>query len=240
VTYTPAPTQQPQPQQQRPTSGLAIAALLTGIFFWPAGIILSPIALSKIRKTGDGGRGLALAGLIISIVALIGTVIAIIVSVIAASVVVGAGAAAVDSMNESIDSIGAVDQSVTLGETGTTAEGVAFTLNSLNCGIPTVGNEYLNVTAQGQFCEANVTVRNNGTEPFMFSDSYAKGFIAETEYAADSSAGIYAPENEVFFTEINPGNEIVGKVFFDIPADAALERITLAGSLFEGVVEIVL
>jgi len=239
VTYTPAPTQQ-QPQQQRPTSGLAIAALLTGIFFWPAGIIISPIALSKIRKTGDGGRGLALAGLIISILALVGTVIGIIVSVVAASVVVGAGAAAVDSMNESIDDIGSVDQSVSLGETGTSEGGVAFTLNSLTCGIPTVGDEYLNVTAQGQFCEANITVRNNGTEPFAFSDSYAKGFIAETEYAADSTAGIYAADNEVFFNEINPGNEIVGKVYFDIPADAALERITLTESLFEGVVEVVL
>jgi hypothetical protein len=234
VTYTPTPV------QQRPTSGLAIAALLTGIFFWPAGIIISPIALSKIKKSGDGGRGMALAGLIISIVALIGTVIAIIVTVIATTVVVGAGTAAVGAMNESVESIGEVDQSVALGETGTTAGGIAFTLNSLNCGIATVGDEYMSVDAQGQFCEANVTVVNGGTEPHYFTATDATGYIGDTEYASDSTAAIYAPENDVFLTEINPGNEITGKVFFDIPADAALDRITLAESMFDGVVEIVL
>lgn len=238
MTYTPTPTQ--QPQQQRPTSGLAIAALLTGIFFWPAGIIISPIALSKIKKTGEGGRGLALAGLIISIVALVGTVIAIVVSAIAATVVVGAGAAAVDAMNESVESIGAVDESVGLGETGTTAGGIAFTLNSLDCGIATVGDEYMSVDAQGQFCEANVTILNGGTEPHYFTATDATGYIGDTEYASDSTAAIYAPENDVFLTEINPGNEIVGKVYFDIPADAALDRITFAESIIDGVVEIVL
>jgi hypothetical protein len=234
LTYT-AP-QQPIAPAQRPTSGLAIAGLLTGIFFWPAGIIINPIALAKIKKSGDGGRGLAVAGLIISILGLLGTVIAIIVTTLAAAAVVGtAGAVA-----ESIDEIGTVDQSVSIGETGTTAGGIAFTLSSLNCGIPSVGDEYLNVVAQGQFCEANVTVVNNGTEPHFFTDSDATGYIGEVEYATDSTAGIYAENNDVFFNEINPGNQVVGKVYFDIPAGANLERIELAESMFAGVVEVVL
>jgi len=63
------------PQQLRPspqsTNALAIAALVcgaaqfvTGITFIPA-IILGHVARSQIRKTGEQGDGLALAGLIL-------------------------------------------------------------------------------------------------------------------------------------------------------------------------------
>lgn len=81
VHYPPAPTQYgPAPMQypvvmpvayvpvQR-TNGLAIAALvcpLVTCVLFPLGIIFGHIALSQISRTGEGGRGLAIAGLIIS------------------------------------------------------------------------------------------------------------------------------------------------------------------------------
>ena len=52
-------------------------------YFWPAGLVLSALALSKIKKTGNGGHGLALAGLIISIGGAVASVIAIIAFVVA-------------------------------------------------------------------------------------------------------------------------------------------------------------
>jgi putative regulator of septum formation/uncharacterized protein DUF4190 len=59
----------------RSTNGYAIAALIFGII---GGILLSVIfgivALVKIRKTGDKGRGLAIAGLVLSAVWLVGSV----------------------------------------------------------------------------------------------------------------------------------------------------------------------
>ena len=60
-------TQYPQQnfqQQAAPTEGLAIAALITGLLFWPAGLIISPMALSRIKRNHTGGRGMAIAGLI--------------------------------------------------------------------------------------------------------------------------------------------------------------------------------
>jgi hypothetical protein len=67
-----------QPMQPKRTNGLAIAGLITAFVccFTPVGTILSAIALSQIKKdpTQDG-KGLAMAGLIISI---IGMVVAII------------------------------------------------------------------------------------------------------------------------------------------------------------------
>ena len=74
-------TQYPQQnfqQQAAPTEGLAIAALITGLLFWPAGLIISPMALSRIKRNHTGGRGMAIAGLILSIVGLVCGIIALI------------------------------------------------------------------------------------------------------------------------------------------------------------------
>jgi len=62
------------PYAPRPTSTLAILSIVFafgGIIIWPiiiltspAGAIMGHIALGKIKQTGEGGRGLALAGII--------------------------------------------------------------------------------------------------------------------------------------------------------------------------------
>jgi hypothetical protein len=51
-----------------PTNTLAILALVLAFVVSPGGIICGHIALSQIKRTGEGGRGLALAGLIIGYV----------------------------------------------------------------------------------------------------------------------------------------------------------------------------
>jgi len=76
-TYT-QPSQQNVQQHPAPTEGLAIAALITGLLFWPAGLIISPMALSRIKRNHTGGRGMAIAGLILSILGLVGAIIALI------------------------------------------------------------------------------------------------------------------------------------------------------------------
>src|SRR5262249_6834716 len=68
---------QPQVSVIRPTNGLAIASLVCGIgqvIFWvtsgiPA-IVLGHIARSQIRRTGEEGDGMALAGLILGYIGL--------------------------------------------------------------------------------------------------------------------------------------------------------------------------
>lgn len=50
----------------RPTNTLAIASLVCAFVFAPLGIIFGHISLSQIKRSGEEGRGLALAGLIIS------------------------------------------------------------------------------------------------------------------------------------------------------------------------------
>jgi peptidyl-prolyl cis-trans isomerase B (cyclophilin B) len=59
----------------RPTNGMAIASLVCAFVFAPLGIIFGHISLSQIKRTGEEGHGLAVAGLVISYLITVGTVI---------------------------------------------------------------------------------------------------------------------------------------------------------------------
>ena len=50
------------------TDGFAIAGFVTSLLIPVVGLVLSAIALGRIRKNNTGGRGLATAGLVIGIV----------------------------------------------------------------------------------------------------------------------------------------------------------------------------
>jgi peptidyl-prolyl cis-trans isomerase B (cyclophilin B) len=73
------------PPQQQSTNALAIVSLVCAFLFAPLGIIFGHISLSQIKKTGEEGRGLAIAGLVISYLV---TVLAIVVVVVSALLVV--------------------------------------------------------------------------------------------------------------------------------------------------------
>jgi peptidyl-prolyl cis-trans isomerase B (cyclophilin B) len=53
---------------------MAIASLVCAFLFAPLGIIFGHISLSQIRKTGEDGHGLAIAGLVISYLITIGSI----------------------------------------------------------------------------------------------------------------------------------------------------------------------
>jgi peptidyl-prolyl cis-trans isomerase B (cyclophilin B) len=73
--------------QSTQTNGLAIAALITSFFVSILGIILGFVALNQIKTSGEQGRGLALAGIIIGFVAIGITVLIIIISVATAATI---------------------------------------------------------------------------------------------------------------------------------------------------------
>jgi hypothetical protein len=50
------------------TNTLAIVSLILAFFVSVAGVVCGHIALSQIKRTGEGGRGLALAGVIVGYV----------------------------------------------------------------------------------------------------------------------------------------------------------------------------
>jgi hypothetical protein len=85
--YAPSPTYAPGP----PTNTLAIIALvlsLVGVSL--GGVICGHIALSQIRRTGEAGHGLALAGVIIGYVFLGLTVLFVIGYIVVIALAIGA------------------------------------------------------------------------------------------------------------------------------------------------------
>ena len=55
----------------RGTNGFAIASLVCAFLCSPLGLIFGFVARSQIRRTGEGGDGLALAGIIISALSIV-------------------------------------------------------------------------------------------------------------------------------------------------------------------------
>ena len=73
--------QQSYPQQgygAPPTNTMAILALVFAFVFWPLAIVFGHVARKQIATTGEGGRGLATAGLVLGYLFLGFTLIAII------------------------------------------------------------------------------------------------------------------------------------------------------------------
>jgi peptidyl-prolyl cis-trans isomerase B (cyclophilin B) len=69
----------PQPQ---PTNSMAIVSLVCAFLFAPLGILFGHISLSQIRKTGEEGRGLAIAGLVIGYVITVLSIVTVVFSVL--------------------------------------------------------------------------------------------------------------------------------------------------------------
>jgi peptidyl-prolyl cis-trans isomerase B (cyclophilin B) len=68
--------------QQRPTNALAIVSLVCAFVFAPLGVLFGHISLSQIKKTGEEGRGLAIAGLVISYLVMALTILVVVLSVL--------------------------------------------------------------------------------------------------------------------------------------------------------------
>jgi hypothetical protein len=115
-----------------------------------------------------------------------------------------------------------------------------FTVTKLDCSKSRVGSEFLNETAQGKFCIISVTVKNIGKEAQTFDGSSQKAYDADgTEFSNDTGAEIYANEGSpTFLQEINPGNQVKGKLIFDVPKSTKLTSIELHDSMFSGGVKV--
>jgi peptidyl-prolyl cis-trans isomerase B (cyclophilin B) len=66
-------------QPAPPTNGMSIGALVTGILGLAiVPVILGHIALSQIKRTGEQGRGMAIAGLVLGYVCIVAYVVLIV------------------------------------------------------------------------------------------------------------------------------------------------------------------
>jgi hypothetical protein len=111
-----------------------------------------------------------------------------------------------------------------------------FKATKFKCGETTVGNQYLNKKAQGQFCFLNITATNNGNDEGTIDNSSQKLRDADgKEYSSDSEASIYEDSDSNLFLEgVNPGNTAKGLLIFDVPKKAKPTEAVLSGGFFGG------
>ncbi|MBP2452804.1 peptidylprolyl isomerase [Mycolicibacterium lutetiense] len=64
------------------TNGMAIASLIGAVLFAPLGIVFGHISLSQLKRSGEQGRGIAIAGLIIGYVMTALTLVAVVLVVV--------------------------------------------------------------------------------------------------------------------------------------------------------------
>jgi hypothetical protein len=91
--YPPYPLGAPQTTPSSSTNGLAVASLVLGILSWVfcgfvggiAAVITGHMARSRIQFTGQGGDGMALAGLILGYVNIAFSILCLIILLIAYS-----------------------------------------------------------------------------------------------------------------------------------------------------------
>ncbi len=114
-----------------------------------------------------------------------------------------------------------------------------FTVKKVKCGVKSVGGDFLETKAQGQFCLVTMKIKNIGTEAQTFDASSQEAKNGEVTYKADGTASLYANEDpNTFLNEINPGNSVTAIVVFDIPKNGKLQTLVLHDSPFSGGVEI--
>lgn len=109
-----------------------------------------------------------------------------------------------------------------------------FVVRSVQCGVDQIGPDYADERAQGQFCLVSLTVKNIGDRPQTMSDGAQKGYGSNgSQYGTNSAAGLYAngANNQVWLTEINPGNEVTGTIVYDLPHGVELAQLELHDSL---------
>ena len=110
-----------------------------------------------------------------------------------------------------------------------------FTVTTVKCGATSVDSDL-----PSEYCLVDVTVKNIGDVPQMFDGSSQKAFDAKgAEYSHDGVAEMYANEgNATFLETINPGNQVKGRLVFDVPKGTALTEVMLHDSPISGGVRV--
>lgn len=109
-----------------------------------------------------------------------------------------------------------------------------FVVESVKPGVASVGDDFLQEQAQGQFVLVKISVTNIGDEAQTMFDSEQK--IVDTQgrtFEANSAAAISIEGNsDVWLTDVNPGNTATGTMVFDMPKGATPASIELHDSMF--------
>jgi hypothetical protein len=115
-----------------------------------------------------------------------------------------------------------------------------FVLERWRCGIPQIGEGQYAHPADGQYCLADLTVRNIGDQRRMLVEPLLA--VQDTDgqwYPADTGARQYLGEQSLW-DAVDPGQAVTGTAAFDIPRSSRADRLELHDSPFSDGIQLLL
>ncbi|MGN7310396.1 DUF4352 domain-containing protein [Alkalicoccobacillus gibsonii] len=120
-----------------------------------------------------------------------------------------------EDSNETEQAEEEVEETVKMGEPLDVNE-IIFTVSDITTA-DTIGNDFINETAKGEFLLVSVSVENSRTEKLSMSSNYFKLIAGGATYESDVSYSIYLEDDSIIYEDINPGLTLSGVVPFDVP-----------------------
>ena len=105
------------------------------------------------------------------------------------------------------------------------ARGRSLVVSTASCGVPLVRDDLVQRTPQGQHCRVDLRAVNESDESATFVVTTVIGHSAAGQHAVDGQASVYA--GTPLLVELPAGGSAGVSAFFDVPADATLERVTV-------------
>lgn len=119
-----------------------------------------------------------------------------------------------ESAAESLSKIPKIGEKIDVGDVSYIVEKVETS--------KTAGGEYLNTTAKGIYLIVTISITNNSNESLTISDSFFTIINGEKKYSADSTATLYASDDQsLWYAELNPDLTTSGVVVFDVSQTVA-------------------
>lgn len=116
-----------------------------------------------------------------------------------------------------------------------TSKKFEYVVTGFQCGIPSVGqHEITKEVAKGQFCQLSISAKNIATKAESLSFSDFKLMSGEIEYSTESWVNITAAsgtDSAGFLDKVNPGLQVTGNIYFDVPLDVTPDRAMIKDSL---------
>lgn len=151
------------------------------------------------------------------------------------------GNAAQASKSERSDASESKVESFTIGQEFTAGDWTV-TIDSMDEPVKSVGKSEFSdgATAQGQFIPVTLSVTNAGEEASTFFASDVKLIDdqgREFEYSSDAS--IWGTDDGgLLLDEVNPGNTLKGKIWFDVPEATNVTELTISSGFLSSPISV--
>jgi hypothetical protein len=116
-----------------------------------------------------------------------------------------------------------------------------FTVTKIDCDVRQIGGNWLNAVPQGQFCVLKINVENFSDRPQAFYGHHQVLITTKGQrYSPSADAASYLEQSRSLRELIEPGDQLISQVVYDIPKRRTPERIDLHASLDSPGVAVVL